>query len=243
MLCCFAADFAFAWIDEGHGPASPCRVALGTAKALPAHGLLADGARAPREVPALQRASRSVGAAPLCAGTGPAAKGERRPTSRTSGIERGTTACVKNSQHVLSPLAALDVRKETGSCIQFYQYFLKQLVPEQWEGLEPQVCGRAVFCGCSCDSPFFMRLGLHRGIFPATVTGHYFFPESFQRQCEAVNPGGVKQHNPESEQKARSVPPGSPRSLCWYLTCIFKVFNFVRCSRISLPLTSFIDCP
>lgn len=42
MLRCFAADFLFAWIDQGHGPASPCHVALGTAKALLAHALLAD---------------------------------------------------------------------------------------------------------------------------------------------------------------------------------------------------------
>ena len=43
MLRCFAADFVFAWIDQGHGLASPCRVALGTAKALLAHARLADG--------------------------------------------------------------------------------------------------------------------------------------------------------------------------------------------------------
>lgn len=123
----------------------------------------------------------------LCAGTSPAAKGEHRATCCTLGVERGTTLCLKNGQHVLSPLAAISVRKETASRGWFCQYFLKQFVSELGAGLEQQVCSRAVFCGCSCNSPFFMWVGLQRVIFPAMIIRRYFFPDMFQWWCKAVN--------------------------------------------------------
>lgn len=123
----------------------------------------------------------------LCAGASPAAKGEHRATCCTLGVERGTTLCLKNSQRVPSPLAAIGMRKETASRRWFCQYFLKQFVSEPGAGLEQQVCSRAVFCGCSCISPFFMWVGLQRVIFPAMIIRRYFFPETFQWRCKAVN--------------------------------------------------------
>lgn len=186
MLCCFAADFVFAGFDQGHGPTSPCWVALGTAKALLAYALLAGSLRyswLPTPSGQLLPPGFSVCRNQPCSKGGTPS----RATCCTLGVERGTTLCLKNNQCVLSPLAAIGVRKETASRRWFCQYFLKQFVSQPGAGLEQQVCSRAVFCGCSCNSPFFMWVGLQRVIFPAVIIRWYFFPEMFQWRCKAVN--------------------------------------------------------
>lgn len=195
LSCLFTANFLFAWGEQSHGPTSPCLVILGMLEALLSPALMET---------VIRWGSCVTAGFPRCQGsrcpTAPpcAAEGERWAKRSTLSTERGTASCLKNSQRVLSPLAAADVKKKTASHRWFCEYFLKQLVCEPWEGLEQQVYAAKLYLVAVLPALLYLcELGFTRWSSQLCWQNCISSPRHFSGSAEQWMPGGVRQHNPK----------------------------------------------